>query len=59
MKKSHRVAHENQRRGGFCYYHYTTLNLIVKNSFPSLEFPFLLYQYINFLVNSQRFPGTM
>ena len=33
MKKSHRVAHENQRRGGFCYYHYTALNLIVKNSF--------------------------
>ena len=33
MKKSHRVAHKNQRRGGFCYYHYTALNLIVKNSF--------------------------
>ena len=30
MKKSHRVAHENQRRGGFCYYHYTTFIAAVK-----------------------------
>ena len=33
MKKSHRVAHENQRRGGFCYYHYTTFFATVKIPF--------------------------
>ena len=33
MKKSHRVAHENQRRGGFCYYHYTTFIAAVKIPF--------------------------
>ena len=33
MKKSHRVAHENQRRGGFCYYHYTTFIVAVKIPF--------------------------
>ena len=33
MKKSHRVAHENQRRGGFCYYHYTTFIVTVKIPF--------------------------
>ena len=33
MKKSHRVAHENQRRGGFCYYHYTTFIAAVKITF--------------------------
>ena len=33
MKKSHRVAHENQRRGGFCYYHYTTFIASVKIPF--------------------------
>ena len=37
MKKSHRVAHENQRRGGFCYYHYTTFIAAVKIPF-SLSF---------------------
>lgn len=35
MKKSHRVAHENQRRGGFCYYYYTILSSIVKNAFEN------------------------
>ena len=30
MKKSHRVAHENQRRGGFCYNHYTPRGVNVK-----------------------------
>lgn len=33
MRKSHRVAHENQRRGGFCYYHYTTFIVAVKIPF--------------------------
>ena len=36
MKKSHRVAHENQRRGGFCYYHYTTFIATVKISFKKM-----------------------
>ena len=37
MKKSHRVAHENQRRGGFCYYYCTISNSIVKNSFSKIQ----------------------
>ena len=37
MKKSHRVAHENQRRGGFCYYYCTISNSIVKNSFSTIQ----------------------
>ena len=33
MKKSHRVAHENQRRGGFCYPYYTVFIATVKITF--------------------------
>lgn len=35
MKKSHRVAHGNQRRGGFCYY-YTFFIITVKISFRKI-----------------------
>ncbi len=50
MKKSHRVAHENQRRGGFCCYHYTTLNSIVKNSF-SKKYKFPLFPDVHICIN--------
>lgn len=50
MKKSHRVAHENQRRGGFCYYHYTALNLIVKNSFSKEYKKLLLFTADSYLI---------
>ena len=42
MRKSHRVAHEDQRRGGFCCYYYTSFDVIVKNPFTVLP----LSQYI-------------
>ena len=48
MKKSHRVAHENQRRGGFCYYHYTTFIAAVKIPFSKKNTSshyFLQYMY--------------
>lgn len=31
-QKTHRVAHESQRRGGFCYYYYTTDSETVNNN---------------------------
>ena len=43
MKKSHRVAHENQRRGGFCYYHYTTFIATVKIPFLKKEYKLPLF----------------
>ena len=42
MRKSHRVAHEDQRRGGFCCYYYTSFDVIVKDPFTVLP----LSQYI-------------
>ena len=41
--KSHRVAHENQRRGGFCYYHYTTFIATVKIPFLKKEYKLPLF----------------
>ena len=42
MKKSHRVAHENQRRGGFCYNYYTLRGVNVKY-YLTLLFHYSLY----------------
>lgn len=47
MKKSHRVAHENQRRGGFCYYHYTTYTAAVKIPFLQKKNTSFLYSSFN------------
>ena len=47
MKKSHRVAHENQRRGGFCYYYYKTFIVAVKIPFRKKNTSFHYFlQYI-------------
>ena len=50
MKKSHRVAHENQRRGGFCYYHYTTFIVAVKIPFRKKNASF--HYFLQYIINS-------
>ena len=50
MKKSHRVAHENQRRGGFCYYHYTTFIATVKIPFSKKNTG--SHYFLQYIINS-------
>jgi hypothetical protein len=55
-KKPHRVAHENQRRGGFCYYHYTTFIATVKIPFSKKNTSSHYFlQYIPFYTKCNRY----
>ena len=48
--KDHRVAHENQRRGGFCYYHYTTFIATVKIPFSKKNTG--SHYFLQYIINS-------
>jgi hypothetical protein len=47
---------KNQRRGGFCYYYYTTFIAAVKNPFSKDSYLFLTQINLNFL---KKFHSTI